>query len=246
MPSFPQEVADNLRSLQRQINAIVAARPGPMSWGPDDGGARFEAADGRTVFGADHTGASVESRGTLTGLTPLLDSIRDKNDDQDDHLGRHDADVARIDAKNVQQDGRLTGAEGRLTSAEGRLGTAEGRLDSHDGTLASHGTRIGNAEGRLNGHDSTLSSHNTRINTAQTTANGAVSVNGTQATQISNLQSAMNDKASNSDVQAVQSAVNELASAINGLRGWLASNTPYSGSIHPDARYFLEHGQLPP
>src|SRR5699024_6938161 len=81
----------------------------------------------RVLFQATSAGASIESRGRLTGLTPLLDSIRDKND---------------------EQDGRLTSHDRTLASHGTRLGKAESRLDGHDSTLAAHNTRITKAQSR--------------------------------------------------------------------------------------------------
>ena len=172
VPSFPPQISDNLGYLQAQVNRGNLARPGPMSWGPDDGHIRFYAADGRVLFQANSTGASVESRSQLTGLTPLLDSIRDKNDQQDGRLDGHDSDVKRIDAKNAQQDGRLS-------SAEGRLGKAENRLDGHDSTLSSHNSRINTAQARADKGVSDAASAQSRADSAYSRAGSALSAAAT-------------------------------------------------------------------
>lgn len=167
MATFPPSLTEALRSLQRQIDQINTARPGPMSWGPDDGSIRFYKANGDVWFEADTDGARVESRGVVTGLTPLLDSIRALDDNQNDQLTNHREWL-------IGHNEQLTDHRGRLDGHDSRLGTAEGRLDGHDGTLASHGSRLGSAEGRLDGHDGTLSSHNTRISAAQSRADTGV------------------------------------------------------------------------
>lgn len=193
MPTYDPDLAGALRSLQRQIDQINTSRPGPMSWGPDDGHIKFYDASGKVLFQANSGGASVVSRGSLTSITGLFDGIRDKNDAQDgvlsDHrtwlvghgerLDGHDADVKRIDGVNAAQNGRLNdhhewiGSLGkRMTSAEAVNDAQNGRLNTHQGWIGSLGDRMGDAE-------STLSSHNGRINTAQSRADSAYSRAGT-------------------------------------------------------------------
>ena len=130
MATFPPDIAANLQSLQRQINRLGSARPGPMSWGPDDGHVRFYAPDGRVLFEASSAGASVESRGELTGLTTLLDEIRAKGDSQDVTLGSHDRRISSAwtranEANNAaaQAQARANSATDLASSAYSRAGT---------------------------------------------------------------------------------------------------------------------------
>ena len=153
---FPQDIEDNLRELARRIDAINTSRPGPTSWGPGDGEASAIADDGRTLFSFGSTGASVESRGVLTGLTPLLDGIRSKNDAQDGRLDGHDGDVSRIDAKNTAQDGTLSAHDGRITTAQGRADDAWSRA----------GTALSNAAAAQSRADSAYSRAGTGISDA--------------------------------------------------------------------------------
>lgn len=181
MPIRPS-VPENIRHLQRQINQQGTGRFGPMSIGPGEGRLRFYATDGRVLFEADSTGASVESRGSLTAMTPLLDSIRAKDDDQDDALGQHGSRLSsaegRIDTLhsrqnsadqlNAEQNGKLsqlrvdlktqtTRIDNRATNTrvdgiDSRVTSQAGRLGAAESSITSHGTRIGNAEGRLDNH----------------------------------------------------------------------------------------------
>lgn len=178
-------VQGDTRALMRGINRISSARPGPMSWGPNDGHIRFYAANGRVLFQADSTGASVESRGKLTGLTPLLDGIRDKNDQQDTRLTGHDNDVKRIDATNVKQDGRLN--------------SAEGRLDSHDSTLSAHSTRINSAQSRADSAYSRAGDALSAAGTAQSRADSAYSRASTGISNAASAQSSANAAQSRAD-----------------------------------------------
>ena len=100
MPAFPPTLEETLWSLQRQIDEINTARPGPTSYGPGDH-ARFYAADGSTVLfqAVGGVGASVVSRGSLSGLTGLLDGIRDKGDNQDSRLDGHDSAISGLDTR---------------------------------------------------------------------------------------------------------------------------------------------------
>lgn len=146
MATFPPNLDEVLRSLQRQIDEIVMARPGPMSFGPGDGHLRFYTPDGDTFMVAA-TGAQLRYRGSLRDLTGLTESFATSIEDHTKTLGDHIR----------------------------RLNGIDGRLDGHDSTLSSHGTRLGSAESRLSGHDSAISAHNTRINNAQNAANAAQS-----------------------------------------------------------------------
>lgn len=147
---YPRTVSENQTSLQKQIKRSSTAPFGPVSIGPGQGSLRAYTGTGDT-FEILPEGARVKTRGAMSGLTPLLDGIRDKDDNQDNVLGDH---------------------------REWLIGHNE-QLTDHRGRLDGHDTRLNSAEGRLNGHDSTLSSHNTRINTAQTTANNAGSAAST-------------------------------------------------------------------
>lgn len=221
MPMFPPDLSEVLTSLQRQIDQINTARPGPMSWGPDDGHTRFYGPDGTTVLfeAVGGTGASVVSRGALTGMTPLLDSIRDTDDAQNGRLN--------------DQHGWIEGLGTRMGSAEGKLGTAEGRLDGHDGTLASHNTRISTAqsaangannragalEGRATALEGTASSHNTRISTAQSRADSAWNLaNGKAST--SSVTTAQNR--ADSAYGIATGAADNAAALRSQMRNWIA------------------------
>lgn len=217
MPVFPQDIEDNLRELARRIDAINTARPGPTSWGPGDGEASAVADDGRILFSFGNTGASVESRGALTGLTPLLDGIRSKNDDQDGRLDGHDGDVSRIDAKNDAQDGTLSAHDGRITTAQARAdkgvadaATAQGRADD---AWSRAGTALSNAAA------------------AQSRADAAHALGSAAATR--------------TDFDALVGTVNALSAKVNALEAWLATNTPYPQTTHPDMPYFMRNGQFP-
>lgn len=196
MPTYDPDLTGALRSLQRQIDQINTSRPGPMSWGPDDGHIRFYAADGKVLFQANSGGASVVSRGSLTSMTGLFDGIRDKNDAQDgvlsDHrtwlvghgerLDGHDADVKRIDGVNDAQNGRLNDHHGwigslgtRMTSVEGVNDAQNGRLNTHQGWIGSLGDRMGSVEGVNNAQNGRLNDHADWIAGARSAAQAAQS-----------------------------------------------------------------------
>lgn len=231
MPIRPS-VAENIRYLQRQINQQGTGRFGPMSIGPGDGRLRFYATDGRVLFEADSTGASVESRGSLTAMTPLLDSIRAKDDDQDDALGQHGSRLGsaegRIDTLhsrqnsadqlNAEQNGKLsqlrvdlktqtTRIDNRATTS--RVDGIDSRVGSAESSIASHGTRIGNAEGRLDNHAGRIgavegvnASQNSRLSQVEVDNNTQDGRLDNHAIQLGNLR---DGKASVGSVNTAQS-----------------------------------------
>lgn len=187
-------VPGNIRQHQRDLDRLGSAPPGPMSWGPNDGHIRFYGADGKVLFQANSGGASVVSRGSLSGLTGLIDNIRDKNDNQDgvlaDHrawlvghgerLDGHDADVKRIDGVNDAQNGRLNDHHGwigslgtRMTSVEGVNDAQNGRLNDHHGWIGSLGDRMGAVEGVNNAQNGRLNDHADWIAGARSAAQAA-------------------------------------------------------------------------
>lgn len=220
--TFQPTVQGDTRALMRGINRISSSRPGPMSWGPNDGHIRFYAANGRVLFQADSTGASVESRGKLTGLTPLLDGIRDKNDQQDTRLTGHDNDVKRIDATNVKQDGRLN--------------SAEGRLDGHDSTLSAHNTRINSAQSRADSAYSRAGDALSAAGTAQSRADSAYSRASTGISNAASAQSSANAAQSRADSAYSRAGTGISNAATAKARAdaaySLASGKPSSGQVN--------------
>lgn len=192
MPTYDPDLAGALRSLQRQIDQINTARPGPMSWGPDDGQIRFYGTDGRVLFEASSAGAQVESRGTLTGLTGLVDGIRGTNDAQNGRLNDHHD--------------WISGLGSRMTATEATDAAQNGRLNDQHGWIGSLGTRMTAAEttntaqnGRLNDHHDWISGLGGRMSTVESSKASASSLNATNS-RVSSLESQMSGKASQSSV----------------------------------------------
>ena len=181
MPKFPPSVPGNQRFLQRQINQINTSRPGPMSWGPDDGHIRFYAADGRVLFQVDSTGASVEFRGALTGLTPRLEQ-------QDTFMTNERTERLAVQA---QVQGQIADERETRMAVDSQLSgqIASERTDriavdtSLSGQIASEKATRMEVDSQLSGQISTERSArqdadsglSSRITTAQSTASGAAS-----------------------------------------------------------------------
>ena len=181
MPIRPS-VAENIRYLQRQINQQGTGRFGPMSIGPGEGHLRFYAADGRVLFEADSSGASVESRGSLAGLTPLLDSILDKDDDQDGTLGQHSSRLDTLHSRANAQDTLNATQNGQLAQLRVDLTNESARIDNRAtvGQLDATNTRVTNVEARNTYQDG-------RIDTLHSRANSQDTLNATQNGQIAQL-----------------------------------------------------------
>lgn len=210
MPIRPS-VSENTRYLQRQINQQGTGRFGPMSIGPGEGRLRFYGVDGRVLFEADSSGASVDSRGSLTGLSPLLDSLRQKNDDQDGTLGQHSSRLDTLhsransqDSLNATQNGQISQLRVDLTNESaridnratvGQLDATNSRVTNVEARNSAQDTRLTNVESKNSAQDTRLTNveaRNTaqdgRIDTLHSRANSQDSLNATQNGQISQLQ----------------------------------------------------------
>ena len=248
--SWEPTVPDNVRTLDRGQKSLGNARPGPMSWGPGEGGPRVYAGDGTVVFQADSTGASVVSRGALTGLTPLLDGIRSKNDDQDatlsSHAGTLDSHAGTLASHGAAIAGKADTSW--VTSVRDNLqGQIDGKAsDARVDTLSGNVTSISN---QLDGKAS-----NARVDTlsAQVAGKAENSRVDTLSGTVTTLAGQLAEKASNARVDTLSGQVTTLAARADGLedeldtlKAWLTANTPYPNTVHPDSRYFLATGTLP-
>ena len=209
MPIRPS-VSENTRYLQRQINQQGTGRFGPMSIGPGEGHLRFYGVDGRVLFAVDSSGASVDSRGSLTGLSPLLDSLRQKNDDQDGTLGEHSSTLGQHSSTLERHSSRIDTLHSRQNSADQTNATQNGqiaqlrvdltnesaRIDNRAtiGQLDATNTRVTNVESKNSTQDTRLANveaRNTaqdgRLDTLHSRANSQDTLNATQNGQISQL-----------------------------------------------------------
>lgn len=250
MPTFDPDLEGALRSLQRQIDQINTARPGPMSWGARDGGIRFYGADGSTVlFQANSGGASVVSRGSLTSMTGLFDGIRDKNDNQDnvlsDHrewlighnnqLTEHRGRLDGIDVVNTNQNNQLSNHRQWIIDARAVADAATIKNNNQDNVLADHRQWIINAaesaadaktEARAaqSRADSAYSRASTGISnaaTAQARADSAYSRAGTGISDAAAAASAASSARARADAAYSLAATRAAASTVSDLNEYV-------------------------
>lgn len=182
-------VSGNIRQHQRDLDRISSAPLGPVSLGVGDsiraGGA----------FRLDQAGAYLLSRGSLTGLSGLVDGILDLNDGQNDQLTNHrqwiidaravaDAAHEMNEAQNrTLSDHRdwIIGAAESAAGAKTLANTAQARADS---AYSRAGTGISDAATAQSRADSAYSRAGTGISnasTAQSRADAAYSLAATKA-----------------------------------------------------------------
>ena len=185
-PSLPE----NIRYLQRQINQQGTGRFGPMSIGPGDGHLRFYAADGRVLFEADSSGARVESRGSLAGLTPLLDSIRDKDDAQDGTLGEHSSTLGEHSSTLGRHSSRIDTLHSRQNSADQTNATQNGQISQLQADLTYESARIDDRAtvGQLNATNTRVTNVEAKNGTQDTRLTNVESKNSSQDTRLTNVE----------------------------------------------------------
>lgn len=196
MPVFPPTLEESLRSFQRQIDEINAARLGPVSVGPGEGEMRFFDGAG-DQFQILPSGAWTRFRGGMQSVTARFENDADAIEGHTATLGEHD----------------------------GRITVNKNRNDAQDSILDSHGSRLGSAEGRLSGHDSTLSSHGSRISgtesvngTQNTRLTDAESTNASQSQRISALEGETH--VSPGEVNELRQEVDQLKTRVAALEAW--------------------------
>ena len=188
--SIRPSVPENIRHLQRQINQQGTGRFGPMSIGPGDGHLRFYAADGRVLFEADSSGARVETRGSLFGLTPLLDSMRDKNDDQDGTLGQHSSTLTQHSSTIGQHSSRLDTLHSRQNTADQTNATQNGQISQLRADLTGESARIDNRAtvGQLDATNTRVTNVESKNSTQDTRLTNVESKNSSQDTRLTNVE----------------------------------------------------------
>lgn len=181
MPTFPPDLEEALRTLQRQIDEINTARPGPTSYGPGDGHLRFYTSTGDT-FHVSATGAQVKHRGALTGLTPHLEANTSKQEQQDGTLGQHSSRLDTLHSRQNTADQTNATQNGQISQLRADLTYESSRIDNRAtvGQLNATNTRVTNVEARNTAQDG-------RIDTLHSRANSQDSLNATQNGQISQL-----------------------------------------------------------
>lgn len=198
MPTFDPDLAGALQSLQRQIDQINTSPPGPVSYGPGDH-ARFYASDGSTVLfeAVGGAGASVVSRGSLSGLTGLVDGIRDKNDAQDGTLDQHGSRISSTEGRVGVAEGRIDTLHSRQNAADQLNATQNGQLSQLRADLTGESSRIDNRAtiGQLdatNTRVTNVEARNTaqdgRLDTLHSRANSQDTLNANQNGRLSQLE----------------------------------------------------------
>lgn len=189
MPIRPS-VPENIRHLQRQINQQGTGRFGPMSIGPGEGHLRFYAADGSVLFEADSSGARVQSRGSLAGLTSLLDSIRDKDDDQDGTLGQHSSTLGEHSSTLGNHSSRIDTLHSRANSQDTLNATQNGQISQLQADLTYQTDRIDNRAtvGQLDATNNRVTNVEAKNSAQDTRLTNVEAKNSSQDTRLTNVE----------------------------------------------------------
>lgn len=221
---FRQGVTDNLKELRRNDTRLGTSRPGPMSWGPGDGHARFYAADGSTVLfeAVGGSGASVVSRGALTGLTGLLDGIRDLDDDQDGRLDGHDTTLASHDTRITNEVADRKSADLAL---HGRVNTEADQRKAADSALSS---RVSTAKSRADSAHSNAATAQARADSAWTRAGTALANAATAQARADNAHTRIDglNYASPGDIATLSNRIQALRSEVHHWMNQARASNP--------------------
>lgn len=245
MPIRPS-VAENIRYLQRQINQQGTGRVGPMSIGPGEGRLRFYGVDGRVLFEVDSSGASVDSRGSLTGLSPLLDSIRQKNDDHDGTLGQHSSRLDTLHSRQNAADQTNATQNGQIAQLRVDLTNESARIDNRAtiGQLDATNTRVTNVEARNSAQDTRLTDIESKNSTQDTRLTNVEARNTAQDGRIDTLHSRANSQDSLNATQNGQ--ISQLRVDVDNAKARAdnAHSDAAAAKARADAAYSLASGKL--
>lgn len=215
MATFEQQVADNIRSLQRQINEIATARLGDVTLGPGEGSLSTKSASGNLTFQAAPDGARAWYRGALAPLTGTLEAKADTTyvDEKDGSLSSQ---INANDAASRQRDTAESEArEAAVSSLSSQINANDQKRADGDANLSS---RINTNDANSRSRDDALSG---RVTTAQSRADSAYSLAEGRATQaqIQSLSSRINanDAASRKRDTAIETAIQSLAARVAEL-----------------------------
>ncbi|MCT1430560.1 hypothetical protein M3G50_07310 [Brachybacterium muris] len=225
MTAFAPTVPGNLQTLQRQIDRIVTARPGPMAWGPGDGHIRFHDGNGGTLFHASSGGALVWAHDALRPLGGVIESKAS--------ITYVDGNVSTLVARDneLQADINLratkTYVDGNVATLVSRANSADSRLDGLDSLVAGKANKT-----YVDGNISTLSG---RITTAQNRADSAYSRAGSALSDAATAQARADSAYSLAATKAAQSSVDQAISTINALANRVATLEARMAKYHPIA-----------
>lgn len=230
-------VSGNIRKHQQDLDRLGSAPLGPVSLGVGDsiraGGA----------FRLDQAGAYLLSRGSVTGLSGLVDGIRDTNDaqsgrlnDQEGWIVGHGTRLDGIDTMNDAQNGRLNDHTGWIAGHTARLDAVDatndaqnGRLNDHSGWIVSAANAASTAQSRA---DSAYTRAGTGISDAATAQARADSAYSRAGTGISNAATAQ--ARAETAVTLAGNARDDAAALRTQVRNWIAQARTDNPSLPPN------------